>query len=494
MSLTLSVLTYRNQPPSRTISKQLTGVGGTIGRQEQNDLVLPDPEKVISRVHARIDFRNGTYFITRLGQNPIDLNGRPLASGGSEPLSTADRLTVGDYCIVVQIQPSPSPELSPGLEVGLGTSPFRHAEMDAPSLLETGSDLAFGINLGGEGAQPHSESRPPDQPPLSDRGLQRDRVPGYEEPLPPFSSLAEARIPDDYDLLEDARKPARTPATPPAVPPQGLRVEPSSSDLDPFANIRPAEQEPTVSLQRDVAPQVGSFGEGEEVGPTRQAGKPGSRPPHREAVEAVVGGDYARAVRTLLQAAGVPELEERALGDPEFLRTVGELLREAIAGLLKALLARALTKRELRVDMTMLAATENNPLKFSPDAYQALSHLLVKAQRPGYLPPIRAVREAYDDLQAHNLAVMAGVRAALHEVLQRLEPNRLEERLRSHSLLDLVPMHRKARLWELAAEQHSNLMREAQDEFDRIFGRAFRIAYEEQVRKMRASADRALLP
>jgi FHA domain-containing protein/type VI secretion system protein len=201
---------------------------------------------------------------------------------------------------------------------------------------------------------------------------------------------------------------------------------------------------------------------------------------------------YAQALRTFLQAAGVPELEERALGNPEFMRSVGELLRESVAGLLKALVARALTKRELRVDMTMLATTENNPLKFCPDAYEALTHLLAPRPRSGYLPPIRAVREAYEDLQAHNLAVMAGMRAALLGVLQRFDPGQLEKRLASQPLMDkLLPQNRKARMWDLVAEQHEGLVREAQDEFDRIFGRAFRTAYEEQLQRIRAASARS---
>jgi type VI secretion system FHA domain protein len=195
------------------------------------------------------------------------------------------------------------------------------------------------------------------------------------------------------------------------------------------------------------------------------------------------GGDW--------RTAGVPELADRALANPEFMQSVGELLRETVAGLLKALVARALTKRELRVDMTMLATTENNPLKFCPDAFEALPHLLAPRSKSGYLPPLRAVREAYEDLQAHNLAVMAGMRAALLGVLQRFDPGQLEKRLESHPLLDkLLPQNRKARMWDMVAEQHDALVREAQDEFDRIFGRAFRAAYEEQLQKIRAATGR----
>ena len=73
-------------------------------------------------------------------------------------------------------------------------------------------------------------------------------------------------------------------------------------------------------------------------------------------------------------------------------------------------------------------------------------------------------------------------------LLQRFDPARLEKRLESQLLDKVMPQNRKARMWDLMAEQHAGLVREAQDEFDRLFGRAFRAAYEEQLRKLRAAS------
>jgi predicted component of type VI protein secretion system len=76
-------------------------------------------------------------------------------------------------------------------------------------------------------------------------------------------------------------------------------------------------------------------------------------------------------------------------------------------------------------------------------------------------------------------------------VLQRFDPGQLEKHLASQPLLDkLLPQNRKARMWDMVAEQHDSLVREAQDEFDRIFGRAFRVAYEEQLQKIRAATGK----
>jgi len=472
MSLTLSVLTFRNRPPQRSISTRFGEVGGTIGRLEQNNLVLPDPERIVSRTHARVDFSNGVYLVTCLGQNPIELNGSPLGAGAAAELASGDRLTIGGYTIVAHVQFDGQGE-STRLGEGVAPAPATHqpAQLDFPLSPAASRQMAFGIDLGGgTPASSGVESGQPGHPPLASHGVQRDELPEFLEPLPRVAATSPLAIPEDYDPLR-------------AVAAEG---EPTSLQRDPgdaapgkaFADATPALPPQLVGDVTDVPRR-----EGMDPNRSRATFVP-TGPRHRD-------DPYVQAVRQLLQAAGVPELEDRVLADPDFMQGVGELLQEAVSGLLRALIARALTKRELRVDTTMLATTENNPLKFCPDAFEALSHLLAPRARPGYLPPIRAVREAYEDLQAHNLAVMGGMRAALLAVLQRFDPAQLEKRLASHALFDkLLPQSRKARMWDLVAEQHSGLVREAQSEFELSFGRAFRAAYEEQLQKIRAATSK----
>jgi type VI secretion system FHA domain protein len=153
-------------------------------------------------------------------------------------------------------------------------------------------------------------------------------------------------------------------------------------------------------------------------------------------------------------------------------------------GTVELLVARAALKREMRADMTMIVARENNPLKFSPTVEVALNHLL-GTQSPGFMPPAPAVRDAFDDLRAHQLGVMAGMRAALEGVLQRFDPQQLESKLtRKASISSLIPGARKARLWELFQELFTQLQSEAQDDFDELFGKAFLRAYEDQLDRL----------
>jgi len=185
----------------------------------------------------------------------------------------------------------------------------------------------------------------------------------------------------------------------------------------------------------------------------------------------------------LLQGLDTPGLRMVTL-TPETMQLIGQLLRESMRGTVELLVARAALKREMRADMTMIVARENNPLKFSPTVEVALNHLL-GTQSPGFMPPAPAVRDAFDDLRAHQLGVMAGMRAALEGVLQRFDPQQLESKLtRQSAISSLIPGARKARLWELFQELFTQLQSEAQDDFDELFGKAFLRAYEDQLDRL----------
>ena len=77
-------------------------------------------------------------------------------------------------------------------------------------------------------------------------------------------------------------------------------------------------------------------------------------------------------------------------------------------------------------------------------------------------------------------------RAALAGVLHRFDPAVLEQRLSGKSMLDsLLPMNRRARLWDLYTELYREIASEAEDDFHALFGREFLRAYEEQVERLK---------
>jgi type VI secretion system FHA domain protein len=217
----------------------------------------------------------------------------------------------------------------------------------------------------------------------------------------------------------------------------------------------------------------------------RPATPPGAPAPRAGAPAAAAATTDADALhRALLEGLGTPGLRLPVL-DEAAMRLIGELLRESMRGAVELLVARAALKRELRAEQTMIVARENNPLKFSPSVEVALQHLLGPPS-PGFMAAAPAVRDAFDDLRAHQLGVMAGMRAALDGVLQRFDPQQLEAKLGARSsFASLIPATRKARLWELFQELFGQLQTEAQDDFDDLFGQAFLKAYEEQLARLR---------
>ena len=88
---------------------------------------------------------------------------------------------------------------------------------------------------------------------------------------------------------------------------------------------------------------------------------------------------------------------------------------------MEVLRARTEIKNEFRLQQTTFKPVENNPLKFSVNVEDALHNLLVK-RNPAYLPAAEAFQDAFEDVRLHQVAMLAGVRAAFDAMLQEFDP------------------------------------------------------------------------
>jgi len=128
--------------------------------------------------------------------------------------------------------------------------------------------------------------------------------------------------------------------------------------------------------------------------------------------------------------------------------------------------------------------------KFTPDAVTALEQLIQPPLR-GFLDGPAAMDDAMRDLVGHSIGTVAGLRAAVEGMLGRFAPESLERKLVGGSMLDsLLPMARKAKLWELYLQHHESIREEAQEDFHTLFGKAFLAAYEQQVERLKREAAR----
>lgn len=272
--------------------------------------------------------------------------------------------------------------------------------------------------------------------------------------VPP--AVSDGRIPTAFDLLA-APNAAPLPAPKPA-PRAGFADTPS-----PKAVSAPVRDDPPAPAATPVAVPA----------------EPSS------ACEA----DAARLWAAFCEGAGVRLPLPQGL-NPELMKVIGSVLRSAVDGTLKLVAVRAATKHELRAQVTMIQARNNNPLKFSPDGQVALEQMLQPPVR-GFLPGPVAMGETMDDLVGHSIGTMAGTRAALDGVLDRFAPAELEAKLSAKSVLDSVlPINRKAKLWDLYLQHFETIRNEAQDDFQNLFGKAFVAAYEQQLERLKREKNK----
>jgi FHA domain-containing protein/type VI secretion system protein len=153
------------------------------------------------------------------------------------------------------------------------------------------------------------------------------------------------------------------------------------------------------------------------------------------------------------------------------------MLRTAIRGTVNVMLSRSVMKRGMGVDTTMLVPRGNNPLKFFPDGDSALAHML-RGAGAGYLAGDDALEGAFDDIRRHELAVLAGMRAAMQHLLRRFDPDVIAAERASRGWLDWLPGRRKAQQWDRLVALHRELMRASADDLAALCGNAFYDAYE----------------
>jgi type VI secretion system FHA domain protein len=80
--------------------------GGTIGRSAENDWVLPDPQRYVSGLHARVVHRSDKYFLEDLSSNGTFLNDdhSPIVKRGPVALKSGDLIRLGEYEVMVAVE------------------------------------------------------------------------------------------------------------------------------------------------------------------------------------------------------------------------------------------------------------------------------------------------------------------------------------------------------------------------------------------------------
>ncbi|MFT3736208.1 MAG: FHA domain-containing protein [Rhodocyclaceae bacterium] len=119
--------------------------GGSIGREDENQLVLRDESRVLSRVQARIAFDHDHFVLDDNGGNPSLVNGLRVGRGNRRPIYDGDIIEMGDYKMRAKViggaegHVTPAPPAAP-VEV---VANDHHADSDASLHIELDGDFEF---------------------------------------------------------------------------------------------------------------------------------------------------------------------------------------------------------------------------------------------------------------------------------------------------------------------------------------------------------------
>lgn len=538
MRLSLTMVAGASSDSIADASKSWTDCGGTIGRADDCDWVLPDPSRDISRCHARIRYMNDGFYLEDASANGVFVKDREnrLKPGELHRLQDGERLFISDYQIAVQIQedaPSVAPAATPA-------APPMSSHAAAGSLLPGALDNNVNNNagpayagssgsyaqwnplasLGGRVEPDPTPIEPPSDNPRQPY-LEEHFAPPPLRPEPPAPSAANrgdagaaSGIPMDW--WNQSPAPPDTAADPGAAStvPEGEGGSESVPGSDaggevrqPMGNILspqpgPGElaapapdgsggvvQAPLVSTDRSQQtgtdqPATPAVQPPPLADPAPRVDSTRADPPPPDPTPGGSNGRYTDALATLLAGAGInaPELT------PETADEVGRILRVTVLGVMDLLRARSELKNEFRMPATLIQARENNPLKFSTNAEDALHNLLVK-HNPDYLGPVAAFEAGFEDLRAHQIAMLAGMREAFMAMLERFDPETLERQFQDKGRQGAV-MGRigRRREWDQYKELFAGMRQDMDSNFHRLFGEPFIRAYEAQMARLQQSA------
>lgn len=518
----------------------------TIGRGPENDVVLPDPDRLISKNHCALEDNDGDVTVVDFSTNGTFLNyGKNALGRVPTPLNDGDVLSMGAYELVVAISSNVSSDPLGGLPPPADDGPVSHGKASASpeSLLDLlddpGAKKADFLDdlMGGQAPRGPSQivrEDPIDSLMMPQVGEGEDDILGpLPDPLdegagasqsahsPSASDSFTARkqaasvIPDDWDDDFLSPSPSAPPAAKPAAekPPAPTPAPDLPPSIDDELLPQPAAEAtpPAPSKPKEAPPadKSDAFGDGAASGdesspfaaavtsskvassvvpapPPLQrggAGRTPGAPAKPVAKPAALAGKNHDAARAFLRGAGVEDL---SISDEELLETMerlGGVMYTLIAGMREILMTRTSIKSEFRIEKTELAAGGNNPLKFSLSPEHAVE-FIIKPRR-GYMAASDAVEEALGDIKAHEVAMVTGMEAAIKDVLARLDPKTLEEKIGKGGGFSDMLKGRKSRYWETYEKLYADISEQAEHDFHEFFSKEFAKAYRKQLERLK---------
>lgn len=405
------------------MSVSITGRRGLdIGRDPYLDWTLPDPSRFISGRHCEVRWRDGAYWLHDISTNGTFMNGSDGRLKAPHRLRNGDRFIIGQYIIAATLEE----------EIA------EPSEAVAPSYAAPADENLW--------------DAAPAAAPIDPRQLKGPR------------DLAPVR-PDFLDWAADVPVPIAKPAAPPTAPRRSARGEPAALNVqqDSWADGPSPPPAPQPEIIPMPMPRRPDAGEARRPRVVAEIDPPASSP---VSAKLVADGDTtAKFAQLVARGAGLPQDAFSGRDPSELAEQLGRLLKLATDNVRQLLEARQQAKRLARSpNQTTVQAVDNNPLKLTPTAEDAL-RIMFGAQGRSYLDVEAAFAQAFNDLKRHQVKTYTAMQRAVALLMKEVDPAAIEAASPSDRGLASMIGSRKAQLWDVyaarwqaLAQRHDNGM------------------------------------
>ena len=512
MSIVISIVKLPEGAVDTKATHTFALQGGTIGRSSDNDWILEDPERFISSKHSQISFENGQYYITDLSTNGTFSNGaaEPIGKGNTIQLNDGDKFALGDYEFLASVweqeELASAPDLNDGPFSATPSVPQSIddvVEQDYFASASSSNVDDFATPFSGHVANTDSlfspepmetdplaaldsaSSIPPisQQPSSFDSNVfpamsQSDQADPMQQSVSwPSSTIESGAIPENWDLNAAPAPAAMNKANfvTNEIPLESPIENKTSNDKK--SALERANEKILAEIEI-LKKQAQKHALQEQIAKNTQASVPATPPAQQVTPRATTNNE-----QSLIDALGLSGSELSDEKVIEINQVVGELVRETISGMMQVLSSRSTIKNEFRMNVTTIQPVENNPLKFSANIDDAMQNMFVK-EGNAYKKPVEAIKEGFEGIAEHQIAILAGIRTAFKGVLNRFDPAVLEQRFEQFNKPGIIPGMSKAKNWDSYNNYYKELVDDMDNSFQHLFGYEFVQAYEEQLQKL----------
>lgn len=421
--------------------------GGTIGRSLESDWVLPDAQRYLSSRHASIDYRSGSYYIVDTSTNGVYVNDaeQPVGRGNPQRLFTGDRIRIGEYEMSVEI--TDEDDTRETLANDRHVDPVSRAQR-VPPPDPTRADMVAPHEITAVGIE---------------MMISEDTDVGQIQRITK-ANAANLRLEDDFSTTrpqnasQSSPKPAARLELQVEEPPKPAPSMPKRMEPPPVSAAARIVQRaaPPPPLPKPPAPA-----------PVAKTAAPAPQTPHAPSLDAFFRGAGLQPQR----------LDEKQA--EQVLHRLGQVMREVVLGVGENLHLRTEQKNVMRVPTTTIQPQNNNPLKFSAGVEESLNNLLFR-ESSEYLSAVEAVREAFGDIKQHQQHLLAAVRTAVVDYVNRLDPEELESKV-SNGRSGLMNAANKLKYWDLFKDLFQVVSQHQPGQFPHQFIEDLALAYEKEV-------------